>query len=62
MVDIGDVLEKKMAAIACYASQFPPVKAPHLDAFAPTPVQQGTAAGFAAGEILASPVPGARGT
>ena len=26
VVDIGDTLEKKLAAIACYASQFPPTK------------------------------------
>ena len=31
VVDIGDTLEKKLAAIACYASQFPPAKADFLD-------------------------------
>ena len=60
VVDIGDVLEKKMAAIACYESQFPPVKAGHLDGIRAYARQQGTAAGFAAGEVLASP--GAWGT
>lgn len=55
VVDIGDTLEKKLAAIACYASQFPPAKAGHLDHFRAFAVQQGAAAGFAAGEVLASP-------
>jgi bacillithiol biosynthesis deacetylase BshB1 len=55
VVDIGDVLEKKMAAIACYQSQFPPVKAGHLDGIRAYARQQGMAAGFAAGELLASP-------
>ena len=31
VVDIGAVLEKKMAAVACYESQFPPEKAERLD-------------------------------
>ena len=55
VVDIGDTLEKKLAAIACYASQFPPTKAQYLDHFRAFAVQQGMAAGFAAGEVLASP-------
>ena len=60
VVDISDVLEKKMAAIACYETQFPPVKAGHLDGIRAYAQQQGMAAGFAAGEVLASP--GAWGT
>ena len=55
VVDIGDTLEKKLAAIACYASQFPPTKAQYLDHFRAFAMQQGMAAGFAAGEVLASP-------
>ena len=55
VVDIGDTLEKKLAAIACYASQFPPTKAHYLDNFRAFALQQGMAAGFAAGEVLASP-------
>ena len=55
VVDIGDTLEKKLAAIACYASQFPPVKAQHLDRFRAFAIQQGMAADFAAGEVLAIP-------
>ncbi len=55
VVDIGDTLEQKLAAIACYASQFPPTKAHYLDNFRVFALQQGMAAGFAAGEVLASP-------
>jgi N-acetylglucosamine malate deacetylase 1 len=55
VVDIGDTLEKKLAAIACYVSQFPPTKAHYLDHFRAFAIQQGAAAGFAAGEVLASP-------
>jgi LmbE family N-acetylglucosaminyl deacetylase len=55
VVDISSTLEKKLAAIACYASQFPPAKAGYLDHFRIFAAQQGIAAGFAAGEVLASP-------
>ncbi len=56
VVDIGATLEKKLAAISCYASQFPPAKAHYLDRFRAFAIQQGMAAGFAAGEIFASPI------
>jgi bacillithiol biosynthesis deacetylase BshB1 len=55
VVDISDELETKMAAIACYKTQFPPVKAEHLLRFRAYAEQQGMAAGFRAGEVLASP-------
>ena len=55
VVDIGDTLETKLAAIACYDSQFPPDEGPFLDRFRAFAEQQGMAAGFAAGEVLASP-------
>jgi LmbE family N-acetylglucosaminyl deacetylase len=55
VVDIGDTLETKLAAIGCYASQFPPEKSQAFDRFRAFAVQQGMAAGFAAGEPLASP-------
>jgi bacillithiol biosynthesis deacetylase BshB1 len=55
VVDISGTLEKKLAAIACYASQFPPAKGRHLDQFRAFAVQQGMAAGYAAGEVLVSP-------
>jgi LmbE family N-acetylglucosaminyl deacetylase len=53
--DIGDVLEKKLAAIACYQTQFPPEKQPAVERFKIFAQQQGMAAGFAAGEVLGSP-------
>jgi N-acetylglucosamine malate deacetylase 1 len=55
VIDISDTLEKKLTAIACYVSQFPPTKAHYLDHFRAFAAQQGMAAGFAAGEVLASP-------
>ncbi|MGA2621206.1 MAG: PIG-L family deacetylase [Thermoguttaceae bacterium] len=57
VVDIGDVLEKKLEAVACYRSQFPPEKGHVLERFRAYAVQQGMAAGFAAGEVLGSPTP-----
>jgi bacillithiol biosynthesis deacetylase BshB1 len=53
VVDIAERLETKLAAIACYASQFPPEKAhvyPRVRAMAET---VGLMAGCAAGELLA---------
>jgi LmbE family N-acetylglucosaminyl deacetylase len=55
VVDIGDTLETKLAAIACYQSQFPLAKSHYLDHFRALAIQQGMAAGFAAGEALSSP-------
>lgn len=55
VVDIGETLETKIEAIRCYASQFPPEKEPVIERFRAFAVQQGLAAGFAAGEVLASP-------
>lgn len=55
VIDIGDTLETKLAAIACYASQFPPEKARYFDQFRAFAVQQGMAAGFSAGEVLVNP-------
>jgi N-acetylglucosamine malate deacetylase 1 len=60
VVDIGDTLEKKLAAIECYKTQFPAEKAHHVLRFRAYAEQQGMAAGFLAGEVLASP--GALGT
>jgi LmbE family N-acetylglucosaminyl deacetylase len=54
VVDIGSSLEKKMAAIGCYVSQFPPEKAHVLDRVRIFNQQQGMSAGFAAGEVLAA--------
>ena len=55
VVDISDTLEKKLAAIAGYKTQFPPEKAHVLDRLRTYNQQQGMAAGFSAGEVLASP-------
>ncbi len=55
VVDIGDTLETKLAAIGCYATQFPAAKAHSLDRFRAHAIEQGMAAGFAAGELVANP-------
>ena len=55
VVDISDTLEKKLASLAAYESQFPPERRPVFDRFRAFAEQQGMAAGFAAGEVLASP-------
>jgi len=60
VVDIGDTLEKKLAAIAAYESQFPPQRHAMFRRFRCFAEQQGMAAGFDAGEVLASA--GALGT
>ncbi len=51
--DIGSTLEKKMAAVNAYETQFPPAKAPLLERIRTYNRQQGMAAGFEAGEVLA---------
>ncbi len=55
VIDIGDTLEKKIAALAAYESQYPPERRHVLERFRAFARQQGMAAGFAAGEVLASP-------
>ena len=54
VVDISDTLETKLAAIACYASQFSD-RMQVFERFRAFAMQQGMSAGFAAGEVLASP-------
>ena len=56
VVDVGSTLETKMAAIACYQTQFPPARADVLEWVRTFSRQQGMAAGFAAGEVLGSPM------
>jgi bacillithiol biosynthesis deacetylase BshB1 len=56
VVDVGGTLEKKMQAIGCYQTQFPPAKAETLGRIRTLALQQGMSAGFAAGEVLASPM------
>jgi N-acetylglucosamine malate deacetylase 1 len=55
VVDIGDTLDTKLAAIRCYETQFPPEKAHVFERVRASALQQGTAAGYAAGEMFASP-------
>ena len=52
-VDISKTLEKKIASIACYATQFPPVKAHVYDRIRGIAIAAGAAAGCAAGEVFA---------
>lgn len=52
--DIGTTLEKKIEAVAAYQSQFPPEKQHLLHRIRAYAEQQGLAAGFAAGEVLAA--------
>jgi bacillithiol biosynthesis deacetylase BshB1 len=60
VVDIADSLETKLAAIACYQTQFGR-RTEILERIRAVNQQQGQAAGFAAGEAFASPSPlGAR--
>jgi len=54
--DISETLEKKMAAIRAYRSQFPPSREHLLKRIRVYSRQQGMAAGFEAGEVLAQSV------
>lgn len=56
VVDIGSTLERKLQAVACFESQFPPEKAYLAERIRVFSQQQGMAAGFQAGEVLASPL------
>ncbi len=53
--DISDTLETKIAAVACYRSQFPPGRHHVFDRIRGAAFQCGMSAGFAAGEMLISP-------
>jgi bacillithiol biosynthesis deacetylase BshB1 len=55
VVDIEPTLEKKIAAVRCYKSQFPPAKEHVFDRIRAFATQQGLAAGLKAGELLATP-------
>ena len=55
VVDITETLDKKLEAIRCYETQFPPAKGHVLDRVRAFAMQQGQAAGYFAGELLASP-------
>ncbi|HEX4149250.1 MAG TPA: LmbE family protein, partial [Pirellulales bacterium] len=55
VVEIGDTLETKLASVRCYQTQFPPAKAHVLERVRAMALQQGTAAGYSAGELFSSP-------
>lgn len=50
--DISGTLEKKIAAVRCYATQFPPEKEHVFDRVRALAAACGLAAGFSAGEVL----------
>ncbi len=54
IADISDTLETKLAAIRCYATQFPPAKSHVFERARAAALLAGTACGFAAGEEFAS--------
>lgn len=55
VVDIEDTLEQKLESIRCYETQFPPEKAHVLERVRAFALQQGTLAGYGAGELFGSP-------
>jgi N-acetylglucosamine malate deacetylase 1 len=56
-VDIGDQLERKMEAILCYQTQFPPDKRRILERVRAAAMVAGLASGFAAGETFSTTKP-----
>lgn len=55
VVDITETLETKLAAVRCYATQFPAAKAHVFDRIDALARHHGQAAALGAGELLASP-------
>jgi LmbE family N-acetylglucosaminyl deacetylase len=56
-IDISETLEQKLAAVRCYATQFPPGKAHVFDRIRGAAMLCGAAANFAAGETFVSTRP-----
>jgi LmbE family N-acetylglucosaminyl deacetylase len=56
-VDISPTLEQKLAAVQCYATQFPPAKAYVFERIRGAALLAGAAAGFHAGETFVCPRP-----
>ena len=54
VVDISSTLERKLAAIRCYETQFPPEKQYVLERVRALALAQGFTAGYPAGELLTS--------
>lgn len=59
--DIGPQLEKKMASVRAYETQFPPAKANSLRRIEAAAIHTGSLAGYAAGEAFATTRPIATG-
>ncbi len=57
LVDVSDTLERKLASIRCYATQFPPEKQQLFDRIDAAARYLGSTAGVTAAEIFASPRP-----
>lgn len=53
-VDISPTLETKLAAVACYQTQFPPARSHVFERIRGAALLAGSAAGFAAGEMFVS--------
>jgi bacillithiol biosynthesis deacetylase BshB1 len=56
-VDISDTLDAKLAAVRCYATQFPPAKQHVFDRIRGAAMISGAACGFPAGEVFVSTRP-----
>ncbi|MBP90395.1 MAG: LmbE family protein [Planctomycetaceae bacterium] len=56
-VDISETLDKKIASIRCYETQFPPEKAYVFDRIRGAALLAGAASGFQAGEVFVSARP-----
>ena len=54
VIDIGETLSTKIAAVRCYDTQFPPEKEYVFDRIRGAALQCGASAGFAAGEMFVS--------
>jgi LmbE family N-acetylglucosaminyl deacetylase len=57
VADISETLETKLAAVACYATQFPPHKAHVFDRIRGAALSTGASAGFHAGESFVNTKP-----
>jgi LmbE family N-acetylglucosaminyl deacetylase len=57
LIDVSDTLKTKLAAIRCYATQFPASKEPLFARIDATAVHLGRLAGVEAAELLVSPRP-----
>jgi len=57
VADISETLETKLAAVACYKTQFPPEKQYIFEKIRGAAIHYGTSAGYAAGEVFISAKP-----